>query len=652
MLTPCPHCDQQVVPDGDGACPLCGGVVLEPGANPEPVQEEPGHVDESLRDSHWRPGETRPQGGVTGDAECGPGEDAAAESCAAERGAGECDDAEQPCPSPAPAAESDDAPVWAQLGDDLVAPQGLLPDDEDEEEDDVVEADAEEPSPPPRQDEARPAAAACVAAADSAAESATAAAVSSPTGPSAMPGMLIPGVLLAAALAVQIAIAIWIKQQEHFSNLAPVFGYAAMLVLGIGALFALGRGATDKVGLRPFTSFQFLMVLFAAVPASVLAAQMGNLISHLCDTQSFPGWLRPPVPGEFPHLALAIASLCIVPALAQELVFRGVIGRSLTAKFGAFIGMLLTCLAFAAAYVFPEWIAKAFVLAIVFQIVFMVTRSLPAAIVTNALCATAAVLAQRYPDALSIPGYTHPQVSPFISAELLLGSGVVLLAILTALYLTRTRFLTAEGASWTPGYYALECPPREAPTRLHSPDAHGGLVVVVVAIFAGFIVLLFWEGQRGVAVVEEYNRSIVPLPSSSPPQMPPGAVDGVPLPGVAGMPGGMGGMPGGMGKGMPGGMGKGLPGGGVKGKPKGGKQFGKGAGQEPLTEGAKSSDRPRRPETGNAGNESVVPKATSEGKIPADEKPPRRPEPAPSPESLEADALPADSLPPARDPAS
>src|SRR5262245_48572524 len=248
MLTPCPHCDQQVIPDGDGACPLCGGVVLDLGDHPDSA---PGEAPDT-------------QGAASDAAECGQAQDTVAqdvvaqdtvaqdatvEGCSAEPAPGTCQDTEKACPPPA-SADRDDVPVWAQAGDDLVAPPGLLPDEDDEEEDDVVEADAEEPAPPPRQ--------------AGASQAACAAAVSSPpVEPSGAPSMLIPGVLLGAVLAVQIAIAIWVKQQEHVAELAPMFGFAAMLVLAIGALFALGRGATDKAGLRPFTSFQFLMVLFA-----------------------------------------------------------------------------------------------------------------------------------------------------------------------------------------------------------------------------------------------------------------------------------------------------------------------------------------------------------------------------------------------------
>jgi membrane protease YdiL (CAAX protease family) len=514
--------------------------------------------------------------------------------------------------------------VWAQAADDLVAPEGLLPDDDEGdtgEEDDIAEADADEEAPAPSRDEPVPTASAVEGAASPAVATA--------------PGLAIPGILLAAVLAVQVSVAVWMKLQTHAAAFAPVFGFAAMLVLAIGALFVLGRGATDKVGLRPFTSFQFLMLLFAAAPTSVLAAQLGNLIAHLCDTQSFPAWLRPPVTVEFPHLALAIAGLCVVPALAQELAFRGVIGRSLTAKFGAFIGMLLTCVAFAAAYVFPEWIARAFVVTIALQLVFLATRSLAATMVLNALCAAAVVLAQRFAEVLSIPGYSHPHVSPFVAWELLAASVTVLAAILAALYLTRTRFLTIEGKGWTPGYCSLERPPRDAAVQLHSTDAHGGLVILVVAIFACFIVVTFREAERGAKAVADYNRSKIPVPTP-PPQTP-----------MSPPPNG----------GLPPGMGKGFPGGKPKGKPGGKAPFGKRP-QEPLAEGPPvGSGRPRRPEGQDPAGQDVVRKPVAEDRIPQDKAPsdeqPRRPEiRSQSPESLSADPLPVDVLPPAREPAS
>ncbi len=304
-----------------------------------------------------------------------------------------------------PAASGDDPPVWGQVDDDLVAPEGLIGDDDDdddddeEEEDEVAEAAPDESSSPsagPREDEAPlpPAHGA--------------AGVGSATAPATAPRLELPCFLLAAVLAVQIVVAVWSQREPHTAALLPVFGYAVMLLLGVGALYGLGRGATDKVGLRPFTSFQFLLLLFAAAPASILAAQAGNLIASLCNREAFPSWLRPPVPDELPTLALAIAGLCVVPALAQELVFRGIIGRAFIARFGPLNGMLLTSLAFAACAVFPQWVAKAFVLAIIFQVVFAATRSLAAAIVLNALCAATSIVVERFPDALEHPRLHAP----------------------------------------------------------------------------------------------------------------------------------------------------------------------------------------------------------------------------------------------------
>src|SRR5438046_10720403 len=110
MLTPCPHCDQQVVPDADGACPLCGGEVIAPAA---------GAVDSSA------------------DIESGAAEETATPAAPEEE-----DEAAEVLPVDAiaggvsPLAPSEavaeapvaDAPVWAQGADDLVSPEELVGD--------------------------------------------------------------------------------------------------------------------------------------------------------------------------------------------------------------------------------------------------------------------------------------------------------------------------------------------------------------------------------------------------------------------------------------------------------------------------------------------------------------------------------------------
>jgi len=497
MLTPCPHCDQQVRPDADGACPLCGGTVIETCSDTE-ASEDPKACGSKESEA-----EQAAETAVTGADDLPPAADTAADQSAGDAPVGE------------------DVPVWAQGGeDDIVAPEDLL-DDEEEEECGAVDSDA----PPIDEADAEPAQCAVGEECASAPKRSQ---------------LLLSSLLLVAVLAVQVGIAFWIKQQSHMAGFAPIFGFALVLVLAVVVLFATGRGALGNLGLRPFTSFHFLMALFVAPATSVIAAQAGRLISHL----AIPDALRPPTGDTLSHLALAIAGLCVLPALALELTFRGMIARSLAAKFGSFIGMLLTSVAFAASFVWPEKIAEWFVISVVLQLFVMATRSLPVSIILYSLCAATTLLIGRYPDALNIPGYTHPEVSPFIPWPLLTASAVVMVAMMGALYLTRVRYVDGNGKSWSPGYFSLERPPQDAQVKLISPDAHGALVVVLVVIFAGFLITVFWEHQRGVQEVQAYKWSKVRIPGP-----PPQTGDG------QGMPKNMPGM---MGPGM--GMPKGTPG--------------------------------------------------------------------------------------------
>src|SRR5262245_35203058 len=112
MLTPCPHCDQQVTPDGDGACPLCGGAVLNPDATAEQDAPERAHTTEESNSEEPADGHASPK--------------------------------------PREAEPAEAAPVWAQTADDLVAPDGLVGDEGDEDdgsEDDVQEATDEKREP-------------------------------------------------------------------------------------------------------------------------------------------------------------------------------------------------------------------------------------------------------------------------------------------------------------------------------------------------------------------------------------------------------------------------------------------------------------------------------------------------------------------------
>uniref|UniRef100_A0A7C2K2Q1 CPBP family intramembrane metalloprotease n=1 Tax=Schlesneria paludicola TaxID=360056 RepID=A0A7C2K2Q1_9PLAN len=155
------------------------------------------------------------------------------------------------------------------------------------------------------------------------------------------------------------------------------------------------------------------------------------------------------------HLLLAFA---IVPAVAEELLFRGVIGRGLVARWGMVAGVAMASLLFAVVHVHPVHVAAVIPIGIALHLIYLATRSFWAPVLlhflNNAWATVASEMASRGgADPLSLE-------APF-SPALLLSSLTTIIVLGALLYRTRTRYLLADGEEWSPGYVTAEQPPAD-----------------------------------------------------------------------------------------------------------------------------------------------------------------------------------------------
>lgn len=71
-----------------------------------------------------------------------------------------------------------------------------------------------------------------------------------------------------------------------------------------------------------------------------------------------------------------IVSLALAPAMAEEIVFRGIIGRSLTKQFGVWFGSVVTVCLFAAAHTEPAHALATVPIAILLQFLYLKTKTI------------------------------------------------------------------------------------------------------------------------------------------------------------------------------------------------------------------------------------------------------------------------------------
>ncbi len=145
------------------------------------------------------------------------------------------------------------------------------------------------------------------------------------------------------------------------------------------------------------------------------------------------------------------------PAFSEELLFRGLIGRGLTARWGVVAGVIITSVLFAAVHFSPPHALALLPLAVVLHLAHLATRSIWAPMLIhfffNAItCVVGKISMEKDPHAFD--NVDSPQFSLF----LFFASGFCLVALCWLLWSRRYRFTTANGTELPEGYFAADVP--------------------------------------------------------------------------------------------------------------------------------------------------------------------------------------------------
>ncbi len=156
-----------------------------------------------------------------------------------------------------------------------------------------------------------------------------------------------------------------------------------------------------------------------------------------------------------------IIAACFFPAVGEELLFRGFIGRGLVGRYGRVAGVLITSAIFGAIHLEPLQAIGAFFIGIVLHYVYLTTKSLFVPIMLHFLNNFLAVVAMRYAETVPIPGISaageggeviHTPVGILLTSVALLGILCVLF------YQTRSSWRTPDGHPWRIAYPTAEMP--------------------------------------------------------------------------------------------------------------------------------------------------------------------------------------------------
>lgn len=257
--------------------------------------------------------------------------------------------------------------------------------------------------------------------------------------------------------------------------LLPV-GVMEMIVTAVAAaVIFFGQNARRVLAVRGVAWPHLLVILLATPPFLVVAQEIAALSTEYLPTFSDEMF------EDFASLPVAFVLLFggLGPALGEEIIFRGILGRGLVARYGMWVGGALAALFFGVVHVDPAQAISVLWLGWILQGVYVATRSLSAPIFMHLLNNSLAFLQLKYYDPFA--DREHLPAVLIVAAMLaLVGLGVVM-------YQVRSRWILPDGTAWSPGYVTAEMPPAslEARCQWQRPQ-------VAVAAVGVLTYLIFW----------------------------------------------------------------------------------------------------------------------------------------------------------------
>jgi uncharacterized protein len=290
------------------------------------------------------------------------------------------------------------------------------------------------------------------------------------------------------------------KLQPHY--LLMLLGgdqWLFLMMVAIAVGLRWGKAAKSRLNLTPMRPLHMGLVLGLVLPLSTLAGEAYRLTNLVWKplVEQFPMLeaidasnavellMSTANAGSLPIMLLIIA---VAPAISEELVFRGMIGRGLVARWGVMIGVLVSSFLFAIVHLHPVHAAAVFPIGIALHFVYLWTRSFWAPVMLHFLNNAWATIASRM-----LSDHAENIIETPASPVLVLASIMALLLLGTALYRSRTRYLLPDGTEWDPGYVTAEQPPTTTGASIVGGRDSRGNLLFAGAAWASFTVAFIME---------------------------------------------------------------------------------------------------------------------------------------------------------------
>jgi membrane protease YdiL (CAAX protease family) len=260
-----------------------------------------------------------------------------------------------------------------------------------------------------------------------------------------------------------------------------------MLVFLVAAVVAtrlrLGPRTSHLLGIRSLETNHILLIAAVSIPISLMCGGFHQItlgvwnefFAHLPGMSFFEHLnvnesIKPL--GESAPIGLLFLVVAVAPAIGEEVVFRGIIGRGLIARHGVLAGVIMTSLLFAAVHIHPAHVVALLPLAFFIHLSYLVTRSILAPMLLHLLNnSLAVVLLKATATAPALAGASEPDMPAYV---MLISASIVGLVAWT-LWKSRVAYKTEDGEIWSPGYPTVEMPPESVGATLTMTKCPEGL---------------------------------------------------------------------------------------------------------------------------------------------------------------------------------
>lgn len=284
----------------------------------------------------------------------------------------------------------------------------------------------------------------------------------------------------------------------------------AEVVLILAAIrWRFGRDAFRLTGFRRPPAVHVSILVLMLIPAAVFSGQLYAVLSigwqYLMEI--FPIFERFDVLSsmdviqqmvETTPLVVLIFAVAVFPALNEEFLFRGLMGRGLVGRYGIASGVAITSLLFAAVHLNPVHVAALIPLAVVFHVAYLSSRSIWLSVLAhflnNALSVVVMVAAAR--SAGNSPNVAAGAIDGHFAPEMLIASACCVFSAMWLLWRLRAQWQLPNGDRWTAPEPGVAAPPAEMEARpviVHGAAIPALAMMLSLVLFAAAVAVTIFK---------------------------------------------------------------------------------------------------------------------------------------------------------------